>query len=121
MPYRAFDLLAASRTVSRSTWWSRTNCLIGVLVDIGADGEDDDLVAHIFLQVDQGGHLLDAGRAPGGPEVQDDRFTSQVMQRNRVLRVGYGELRGFRPDLSRAGALVATSEKQGEQQRNEML
>jgi len=47
--------------------------LIGVGVGIEADGEDDD-VGHAALEFDEGGELLEARRAPAGPEIEDDNF-----------------------------------------------
>jgi hypothetical protein len=46
---------------------------IGVGVGVEADGEDLD-AGHAALEVDEGGEFLEAGRAPAGPEIENDNF-----------------------------------------------
>ena len=59
--------------VMPAMWLSAMYWRVGVGVGVEADGEDDD-VGHAALQVDEGGELFETGRAPAGPEIEDDDF-----------------------------------------------
>lgn len=59
--------------------------LVGIF--ILTDGDDDDL-GKLVLEGEQAGKLLDAGGAPGGPEVDDDDMTAEAGEIGGVGAVG---------------------------------
>jgi hypothetical protein len=50
---------------------------VGVLIH--AD-RDDFYVGQLFLQGEEAGQLFDAGRAPGGPQVEDNDASAQLAE-----------------------------------------
>ena len=55
-----------------------------------ADGENGDL-REAALESHEAGHLYDAGRAPGGPEVEDDDVAAEAGEVDVLRAVGEGE------------------------------
>ena len=74
-----------------------------VLVD---DPDDLEAVRGVpLVRLAKQRELLDAGAAPGGPEVDDHRAASEVGQPNRVaVKVGQDEVRCDAPDRGRRGS-----------------
>lgn len=68
---------------------------VGGFVFIDRDTEDDAVTrGNALLEVDEGGSLFNAGRAPGGPEIEDDNF-ALVLGKGGGLAVGEGEIDVF--------------------------
>ena len=53
--------------------------LVGVIRVVITHGYNGHLVSHAFLQELQVGNFLDARRAPGSPEIQNDNLATIVM------------------------------------------
>ena len=85
--------------------------LVGVVVVVLADGEDDNLVAELLLQLHQRRHLLDAGRAPRRPEVEHHGLAAELAERNGVLSIGDGEVGRGAADARRMRTAVAGSKQ----------
>src|ERR1035437_6028027 len=84
---------------------------VRAIVVVLADGENGHLVAKLLLQLHQRGHLLNARRAPGCPEVEHHWLALELTQRNRALRIGDGELGSGAADAWRMRAVVAGREE----------
>ncbi|GAC1564545.1 MAG: hypothetical protein NVS3B13_40770 [Mucilaginibacter sp.] len=54
------------------------------------DGDYGDL-RHVALQLEQARELLDAWRAPGGPEVDDDDMSAETGKVDGAIAVGEGK------------------------------
>jgi hypothetical protein len=80
--------------------------LVGGGVCVCADAEDLDL-RQLVLEGDEAGELLEAGSAPGSPEIEDDDAAAEVGEVDGAGVVGDGELRGELADLVGAAAAVA--------------
>ena len=61
----------------------------------------------LVVKLEQRGHLLDAGRAPGGPEVEQHHAAPVAGQMDGRRSVGDGEIRSCLPGLGRMRATVA--------------
>lgn len=86
---------------------------VGVLVH--AD-RDDFEAGHLLVEREQAGKLFDAGRAPGGPEIEHDNVAAQLGEIDGVRAVGDGELGRGLVDVARvAAAIAAGNERQGQQ------
>ncbi len=87
---------------------------------IDADGEDCEVGA-VVLKLKERGHLLDAGRAPGGPEIQENDAAAVIGQMNRSGTVGDGEVRGNFAGLAGVSATVAArhNEERGQRDQSE--
>src|ERR1019366_4051083 len=83
---------------------------VGVVVVVLANGKNGYLVAKLLLQLHQRGHLLNARRAPGCPEVEHHGLALKLVQRNRALRIGDGELGSGAADARRMRTAVACGE-----------
>ena len=94
---------------------------VSALIDIRADRQDDHLIPKYLLHLHQGGHFGHAGRAPGGPKVQNHGFSAKLAQRNGMVGVCNCELRGVLAQLGRAGALVTGRKQDYQQDRDEVL
>lgn len=75
---------------------------------------DDGEIGHLFMELEQTGEFLDAGGAPGGPEVEDDGFAAQFGQVDALFAVRDGELRGGLGEGLWVVAAIAT-EREGEE------
>jgi len=89
---------------------------VGIGVGIEADGEDDD-VGHAALEVDEVGELFDAGRAPAGPEVEDDGFASVIAEADGLRAVADDNVGGLLADLGGVAAAVAGKQAAGNRQQ----
>ena len=78
---------------------------IGIIIEI--DAENDDL-RHLFLQIDERGKLLKAGRAPGGPEIEDHNFAAIIGEADGFCAIDDGEVRRLFGELLGVGAAVAS-------------
>ena len=91
--------------------------LVGVLVL--TDGYDGDL-GELVLEGQEAGELLDAGRAPGGPEVDDDDVAAELAEVDGVRSFGEGELGGGFADVAGVVAAVAAGgQEEGEAEGRE--
>lgn len=85
-----------------------------VLVDVGvfvhADGDDGDL-GEDLLHGEEAGQLVDAGGAPGGPEVEDDDVASELTEVDGAGGVGDDELRGWVADVTGVVSAVAAGDE----------
>ena len=81
---------------------------VGVGVGVEADGEDDD-VGQAALEVDEGGELFEAGRAPAGPEIEDDDFALGLIlaEADRLCAVADDDGGSVFADLSGVAGPVA--------------
>src|ERR1022692_39179 len=84
---------------------------VRVVVVVLADVDDGHLVAKLLLQLHQRGHLLNARRAPGCPEIEHHGLALKLIQRNRALRIGDGELGCVAADARRMRTVVAGCEE----------
>ena len=82
---------------------------VGGFFVIEADGEYDHL-GHIALELNEGRELLQAGRAPGGPEVEDDDLAAVVGEADGAVGVGDGEAGRGCADLAGMVAAIASGE-----------
>lgn len=83
--------------------------LVSAGVGVEGDGDDGD-VGHAALQVDEGGKLFEAGRAPAGPEIEDDDFALVLIgaEADGLRSVLDDDSGGVLADLSGvAGAIAA--------------
>ena len=95
---------------------------VDVVVLVHADGDDGE-VGHLALQGEQAGQLFDAGRAPGGPEVEHDDLAAELAEVDGLCAVGHDELRarvcrccrGGRRDRSRRRAVTMQAGQQAAQ------
>jgi len=90
---------------------------VGIRVFVDADAEDGQIGVFV-VQIEQGGQLLDAGRAPGGPEVDQDDFASIVGQMDAGGAVGDGEVGRYLAGLRGVRTAVAGCE-QGQRQKEQ--
>jgi len=81
---------------------------VGILVH--ADGDDFE-VGHLLVESEQAGELFDAGRAPGGPEIEHDDVAAEFGEIDGVGAVGDGELGRGLVDVVGMGAAVAAGNK----------
>ncbi len=89
--------------------------LVCALVGVNAHGQHFNALAfHSLLHLHQGWHLFNAGRAPGGPEIQHDHLAAQFVEADFAVAVLDGEVRGRGPDAGRAAAAVTAGQAQGE-------
>ncbi len=93
---------------------------VGVGVGVEADGEDDD-VGHAALEFDEGGEFFETGRAPAGPEIEDDDFAlALVLAEAHGLRaVANDDGGGAFADLGGVAGAVAAQEREIEDRRQE--
>ena len=90
---------------------------VGGVVLVEADGDDGD--AGVFaLHLEEAGELLDAGGAPGGPQVEDDSLSAESGQVGALDAVGYGELRGGFADVAGVVAALAADGEEQQQGQN---
>jgi hypothetical protein len=64
------------------------------------------LCVHSLLQFDQGRHLLDAWRAPGGPEIQNYNLPAILVEADAMVGVLNRKIRRYFPDFGRFRAVV---------------
>lgn len=86
---------------------------IGGLVGLEGDGEDDD-VGHVFLELDEGWKLLEAGAAPTGPEIKDNDFAAVLSEADGLRTVVDDDVRGAISDGAGTGRAVAGREHRAE-------
>ncbi len=79
---------------------------VDLLVLVSGDG-DDGKRGVALLKREQAGQLFDAGRAPGGPEIEHDGAAAELREIDGTGRVGDGEQRGGPADV--AGVLAAVA------------
>jgi hypothetical protein len=93
---------------------------VGVGVGVEADGEDDD-VGHAALEFDERGEFFETGRAPAGPEIEDDDFAlALVLAEAHGLRaVANDDGGGAFADLGGVAGAVAAQEREIEDRRQE--
>ena len=84
---------------------------VGSGVVVLADGEDGEL-REAVLKFHQAGQFLDAGKAPCGPEVEDDDAATKLGERDGAAAVGEGELGGWGADAGGVVAAVAGGERE---------
>jgi hypothetical protein len=90
--------------------------LIDVGIFVHADGDDGDL-GEAALHGEQAGEFLNAGDAPGGPEVEDDDVAAVAAEVGGAEAVGDDELgRGFAQGFGMRAAVAAGGEQRGEEQ-----
>jgi len=70
---------------------------------VRAYSQDHSIGSKLSLKLGQRRHLFNAGCTPGCPEIQDNDFTLEVMQRNSLIRVFYGEVLGRATHQTRVG------------------
>jgi hypothetical protein len=88
---------------------------VGVGVGVEADGEDDN-VGHAALEVNEGGELFETGRAPAGPEIENDDFALGLVltEADGLRAVADDDGGGAFADLSgMAGAVAALEQGTG--------
>jgi hypothetical protein len=80
---------------------------IGGAIVVDADGENGE-TGLLVVEREERGHLLNAGRAPGSPEIEQDNLATVARQVNRGCAVRDGEvgskfagLRGMRAAIAR--------------------
>ena len=87
--------------------------VIGGIVGVDADGEDDhSFIFHACRHADEGGSFFDAGRAPGGPEIEHDDLTAKLAERNFVVGILDGKVGGGGTDA--AGMIAAVAGRESE-------
>src|ERR1035437_5970908 len=79
---------------------------VSLRIFIDADGQNGQ-IRPVVVQLQQRGDLLDAGRAPSGPEVEQYDAAPVIGQVDGSRAVGNGEVRGCQAGLGRMGAAVA--------------
>jgi hypothetical protein len=77
-----------------------------IRVFVDADGQYSQ-VGLFVVQFEQGGHLLDARRAPGRPEVEQHHLASVACQMDGGRTVRDGEIRRLLAGLGRMRTAVA--------------
>ena len=77
---------------------------------------DDGEVGHLLVEFEEARKFFDAGRAPGGPEIEDDGFAAKLSEVDGLFAVGDGELRGGLGEGLRVIAAVAAEGQQGERE-----
>ncbi len=83
--------------------------VIGLGVLVHTDGQDVDSVFELGLHGNQRGHFLDAWRAPGSPEVQDDHLAVKFMQRDCAVGILHGKIgRKLSNHIGAAATVAAT-------------
>jgi len=88
-----------------------------VFVLVNTDSEDGQVWA-VVVEFGQSRHFLNAGRAPGGPEVDQDDLAAVVGEMNGRGSIGDGEIWSRLIEQKRTRAAVAAGRKsQGQQQR----
>jgi len=90
---------------------------VGVGVFIDADAEDGE-IGTVVVELDEGRHLLDAGRAPGGPEVEQDNLAPVAGEMDGGGSIEDGEVGGRLVHLRRARAAI-TGGGEGQRQQDE--
>jgi hypothetical protein len=94
--------------------------VIGVAVDVHTHAHHGDAFgAQALLELDQRRHFLDAGRTPGGPEVQHQNLALEVVKCDFAIRVLHGEIGSRGPDVGRPGATVTTGEQERDGKKDE--
>ena len=82
--------------------------VVGALVGVDADRKNRySLVLQPLLHLHEGRHFLDAGRAPGRPEIQDYRLSTELTQSYGPVGVLYGEIGRQASDTGWPRAAVA--------------
>ena len=73
-----------------------------------------------MLEGQEAGELFDAGRAPGGPEVDDDDVATELAEVDGVRAFGEGELGGGFADVAGVvAAIAAGGQEEGEAEGRE--
>ena len=91
--------------------------VVCVRVFVDADGEDGEIGA-VVVEFNESWHLLDARRAPGGPEVEQDDLAAIAGEMDGGGSVRYVEVGGGFAGLRGARAAIAGG-KQGQRQQDE--
>ena len=87
--------------------------LVGALVGVDADRHHlHTLALHLLLHLHQRRHFFDAGRTPGGPEIQHHHFAAKFVEADFAVGVLNREAGGGGTDVGRAGAAVTTGQRQ---------
>jgi hypothetical protein len=85
------------------------------LIDVGVlvitDGDYGD-AGHPLLELEEAGELFDAGRAPGGPEVEENDVSVELAEVYGAGAVAEDELRGGFADVYGVAAAVASCGEQ---------
>jgi hypothetical protein len=84
--------------------------VVGGRVLVDADGKDGKLGV-VMLKLKERGHLLDTGRAPGGPEVQQHDTAAIAGEVNGGFAIGDGEIRSGFAGLAGMSSAIASREK----------
>ena len=94
--------------------------VIGLGVFIHADAEDSAAKrCDAMLQLIQGLGFINAGRAPGGPKIQQDYFAVKVREMCGLAVQREGEVFGGASTQARLALAIVGTRKQEEQSRNE--
>lgn len=85
---------------------------------VEGDGDDSD-VGHVALELDEGGELLCTGRAPAGPEIEDDDLALffVLAEGHGLSAVVDGDFGGAFADLSGVGGAIAGKQAAGNRQQ----
>lgn len=81
---------------------------VDAVVLIHADADDGE-VGHLVLEGEEAGELFDAGRAPSGPEIEDDDLAAELGEVEALDAVGDGEVRGGPAEAVGVAAAVAAA------------
>ena len=92
--------------------------VVCILVVIDADGHDGQ-IGVVMVKLDQRGHLLDAGGAPGCPKAEHNNTAPVAGQMDGGCAVGDGEIRGCLVRLSRMSAAIAAGSESQQQKQTE--
>ena len=83
--------------------------MVGGIVGIDADGQhDDSFIFHASLHANQRWSLFDARRTPGRPEIQHHDLTAKLAERDGMVGILHGEVRGVGSDAGGVIAAVAS-------------
>jgi len=79
-------------------------------VRVNADGENGD-AGHVVVKLEERGQFLEAGLAPGGPEIDQDDLSAIIREVDGAGSVAYGEVGCGDVELCGMCAAVASREQ----------